>query len=56
MVKVALLCVLVSNRDYLVNVIIKVAIEIRVPTDDMPNDNAGGTFHEERAFELLGST
>ena len=35
---------------------INVAIEMSVPTDDIPNDNAGGTFQDERALELLGST
>ena len=46
----------VYKRNYLVRVMISVAIEIRVPTDDIPNDSAGGTCHEERAFELFGST
>ena len=45
-----------STRDYLVNVMMNVAIDISVPTDDNPNDKAGGTFHDERALELLGST
>ena len=31
---------------YLVNVIMSVAIEISVPTDDIPSDNAGGTFQD----------
>ena len=44
------------KRVYFVKVMMKVAIEINVPTDDSPKDNAGGTFHEERALELLGST
>ena len=50
-----LLLVFVSCR-YLVRVMMNVAIEISVPTDDSPSDSAGGTFHDERAFELLGST
>ena len=41
---------------YLVNVMMSVAIEISVPTDDIPSDNAGGTFQDARALELLGST
>lgn len=35
---------------------ISVAMEIRVPTDDIPSVNAGGICHDERARELLGST
>ena len=42
----AALVVKYNNIDYFVNVIIKVAIEIKVPTDDIPKDNAGGTFHD----------
>ena len=31
---------------YFVKVIINVAIEIKVPTDDIPTERAGGTFHD----------
>lgn len=31
---------------YFVKVIINVAIEIKVPTDDIPSERAGGTFHD----------
>ena len=41
---------------YFVRVMMNVAIEMSVPTDDRPNDSAGGTFHDWRARELLGST
>ena len=30
----------------LVSVIMNVAIDMRVPTDDIPSDSAGGIFHD----------
>lgn len=41
---------------YLVRVMMSVAIEMSVPMELTVSVSAGGTDHDERAFEALGST
>ena len=46
----------VCDVDYLVSVMMKVAIPIRVPIEPIANESPGGTDHDERCFVPFGST